>query len=499
MAEEGEAVDAVAPVVTPAQAEQLNVDLFGHFENVFTAFLGETPERISSRGLSLVQAMRELGERMRGSTKLAAERTAAGESALQLLSAHYGASKNARLAAASGAAGMKFVLGGGSSNFGQSALAASRSMLLYCDTLLIPDPVLPWVEVSRREERFPTARILENLFQVLQLAPLARAGLGHPAIIVFPSWEKSLEQDDERTRDMQEAMIFNFFSHFLDAKLEDLSEVFAFADSHPGRLLEAVRKHRLFIAQGGTGAEDLPEAIASQRRSWKTSRSEEFYTNHLRDLPDAKVVALAIVERLGTQFHASDNAESLRASPLFSLPAQWHYFCLLQRAASDAVPELGSPLTAAGITQPSLRWLGNIPVPELVELRRHAENEKFRERIASYVATLGDVSVEEAPRVSAEVERSVMALLVEHQNEVRRITDELAQKHGATAVMSWLTFAASFATFSPYLPVFVTAPAALGLIAKYASEKVTELTKLNQHRRTLLGCLAAAARESTGD
>jgi hypothetical protein len=46
---------------------------------------------------------------------------------------------------------MKLVLGG-SSRFLESQLNAVRQLLLYADTVLIPDPILPWIEVDRSEE-----------------------------------------------------------------------------------------------------------------------------------------------------------------------------------------------------------------------------------------------------------------------------------------------------------------------------------------------------------
>src|SRR6266567_2770298 len=59
--------------------------------------------------------------------------------------------------------GMKLVLGGGS-RFTSSLLASVRKMALYADTILIPDPVLPWLEVDRTEERFRHATCFKQSF-----------------------------------------------------------------------------------------------------------------------------------------------------------------------------------------------------------------------------------------------------------------------------------------------------------------------------------------------
>jgi hypothetical protein len=217
------------------------------------------------------------------------------------------------------------------------------------------------------------------------------------------------------------------------------------------------------------------------------------YLELVRRASDAEFVAASTIERLAPQFHATDNAESLRAAPLFSLPVQWHYFRLLQRA-SGLEPELSSSTanTAAAITQDSLKWLGNVPFPELVELRRRMENVHFRSKIGEYVAVLGDAANADGTRVAREVERGIAALLVEHQSEVRRIAEEYECKHTTTMVMSWLTLAASFAPMLPFEPALVTGAGAVALLGKYLGEKGAELRHQAQHRRTLLGALAAA-------
>src|SRR5207249_431585 len=118
-----------------------------------------------------------------------------------------------------GLGGMKLVIGG-TAWFKPTTLQAVRSMALYADTLLVPDPVLPWFEKERPEERFQLVAPLEAVFLMLHLKPLIDADLPHPAILIFPSWEKTLETRDEITRDGIGRIILDFFSHYLDTSFE---------------------------------------------------------------------------------------------------------------------------------------------------------------------------------------------------------------------------------------------------------------------------------------
>jgi Ca2+/Na+ antiporter len=257
-----------------------------------------------------------------------------------------------------------------------------------------------------------------------------------------------------------------------------------------------VSKKNLFIAPGGTGAEELGGAIARQREEWRQFRATEL-SARLSQISDGEVVALAICERLGPQFHILDNAEALRASPLFSLPVHWHYFRLNQQASqSDAEKGGLSPATLNMIEAMNNRrfhWLGNVPIDALAEMRKRGENEKFRARLRKYADELGNVSDAELQSVVAELGRGLSAMLAEHEGEIQSIAQEYAQRHVQTAVGAWITLAASFLPFFPAL----TPVAGLTVGAKYFAEKASEILKVRQKRRSFMGMLAAAAKEQS--
>ena len=61
---------------------------------------------------------------------------------------------------------------GGSSRFLETQLNAVRKSLLLTDIVLIPDPILPWIEKERAEERFTNIRMIEAVFFILHLREL---------------------------------------------------------------------------------------------------------------------------------------------------------------------------------------------------------------------------------------------------------------------------------------------------------------------------------------
>src|SRR5262249_14195472 len=119
---------------------------------------------------------------------------------------------------------------GGSSAFPEAAFDGYKKIALYADTVFVPDPVLPWLEINRPHDQFQMVRLLEACHDLLRLRPIVDSHLPYPAVIVFPSWEKSLEENDEFTQDGIGELALSFFSHYLGARFEDESEIIEFLD-----------------------------------------------------------------------------------------------------------------------------------------------------------------------------------------------------------------------------------------------------------------------------
>lgn len=83
---------------------------------------------------------------------------------------------------------------GGSSRFLETQLNATRKSLLITDMVLIPDPVMAWLETSREHEKFKLVQLLQAVYFILHLKDLLSEDFDLPPFIVFPSWEKSLEE-----------------------------------------------------------------------------------------------------------------------------------------------------------------------------------------------------------------------------------------------------------------------------------------------------------------
>lgn len=391
--------------------------------------------------------------------------------------------------------GLSFVLGG-SSRFGESQFDSVRKVTLYADTTFIPDPILPWIEDPRAEERFRNVLCLETAFALLQLKPLADADLPYPAVVVFPSYEKSLEKLDTTTQKGIDELTLGILSIYLGRRFTTLAELVSFTATNEGDFLSAIDRHHLYVAPGGEVGQPLQEALEVYLDTIKEWRSDE-NLSIVSNLSRGTLALNALMERITPQFHLLENAEEMSSCPMVCLPSHWHYYSLAckffeQRLRAQGVLDERTINTVRSINQPELKWLGNIPVEALVELRQNNENEEFRKALKDRISELHGAALNDLNRITSEVSRSIASLLAAHVKQTADIEGKYQSKYRNIAIGSWVTLAASLV---PALAPVVGPIAPLAIGRKYLDTKLKEREERAKAARSLMGVLAAAKEE----
>ena len=228
-------------------------EFFGILEEFFRHATGSTVTEFGT--------IDTFGDRIRASApSLAARAPDAYDFASKSLAQFYEKNQLTLFTEAKRIAGLKLVLGG-TSRFGQSQLSSVRKMLLYADTILIPDPVLPWLEVARSEERFRRIWLLQTAFTLLHLKPLIDADLPYPAVVLFPSYEKSLEDRDLVTQRGIRRLAAGILSSCLGKELGDGEELERYVVGNQAVFMNLVENHNLYIAPGGEVGQPLSVAL----------------------------------------------------------------------------------------------------------------------------------------------------------------------------------------------------------------------------------------------
>src|ERR1019366_5135161 len=168
---------------------------------------------------------------------------------------------------------------------------------------------------------------LQAAHTLLQLKPLIDADLPYPALVVFPSWEKLLEDNDPHTQ-LVDRLTADVFARFVDPGIETIDEAVEFVKTQPDRFIAQAESSKLIVSPGGAIGATAANSIVQYDKEMETWRSAEWMKEFRRLSPAAKLFQL-VVERLGPQFHLLENSEEMNAHPLISVEQQAHYFNLV--------------------------------------------------------------------------------------------------------------------------------------------------------------------------
>lgn len=386
--------------------------------------------------------------------------------------------------------GMNLLIGGGS-GFHQTHMDAVSTAILYSDTIMIPDPVLPWIESNREEERFANIRLLEAVHAILQLKPLVDADLPKPAIAVFPSWERTLLANDKTTQEGIWQMVADTISNSIQIPSLSIDDVYKYSDRNPERFCELVEQHHLVIAPGGSINDTLPDALTQYQNKFLLWNSEEFVKKYSA-LPINRKIIYNIYERISPVYHLLENAQELNGNPLIPIEQQAHYYRLVSQSHNANLERLDiiDPKTTALINamgSKRLQWLEGIPVDTLAMLRMDLENVTFRKRLTDAVSRLHESEISNINRVTSEVSHEIEMAIGEYNKSARQIQQKYDNKHLQTFGVAAI---ALFVSLFPMLaPIFGGLPA-LGPGIKYINDKMDEHKEKHTLSHSLMGVLA---------
>lgn len=466
----------------------------------FFRILAEFFQRATGTTPELFAKPRAFGDTVRATAQTIAPRSLEAFSWFEkTLRSHYNALGVQPFADARSLRGVKTVLGG-TSRFQGPQLASVRKMALYVDTVLIPDPILPWFEEERREERFRHVLLLETVFWLLRLKPLVDVDAPRPPVIVFPSWERQLELKDEITQTRQRQLFNTVVAAHTNIRTETFDELLDYVRERPSEFMEAVDSARIFWAPGAESVEPLQVALDRYRAhnsEWRSGQwIEQFDT-----LPPGVFLLNALLERVGPLYHLLENADELTAQPMLCLDAHWFYYeqvaTSLQSqltAGNHLAPQTVAKIKALQSTE--VAWLERVPIEGLAKLRADGANETFRRRLDDWTVALHGAAVTDLDRVTSEVAAGLRGLLHEHARDIEKIRGDCQTKHKQTLTSAAVGLAAIFLpTLAPYLGSAVP----LGLLTKYSWDKIAEKSALNRAARSLTGILAKAESDPEDD
>lgn len=466
---------------TVASETQIKHPPVAAIQKEFFEILNEFFRRATGVSAEEFAPMDSFGERISGEARDLGQRGAEAYSyAHQALGAFYRRFGLHILKEAKSLGGLKVVLGG-TSRFGETQFDSVRKMLLYADSVLIPDPILPWIESRRREERFRNVLLLETAFVLLHLQPLVDTEFSSPLVLVVPSFEKSLEERDPQTQAEIGGLASRVLSHFLEQTFDGLYDLQSYVVDSETAFMQAVDKQALFVAPGGEVGQPLEEALEQYENDIKRWRSKG-HQAMMASLPKGLLLLNGLIERFAPLYHLLENANGLSSCPLIPLRAPWHYYSLISQFLAEQLllrGDIDAQTTAMlrSMNDPKRRWLGNIPITQLLELRLNKANEQFRMNLQQSVSKLHQASLKDLKGVVASVCREIVSLFAAHDEKILEIQEAYKSRYKDFTVKDCVTPAA--AVLPALAPV-------VGLSDRWTSDE----KQRDEPGRSLLGILA---------
>jgi hypothetical protein len=319
------------------------------------------------------------------------------------------------------------------------------------------------------------------------------AQLPYPAIMIFPSWEKLLEEKDPHTQEGINRLISDVTARFIDPKLENISDVFELARNNPDHFIEAMEKNHLIVAPGGAIGQTARDALQLYEEHVERWRAPEYKTKFKHFLHSEKLLIL-FIERMTPHYHLVENAEELHAQPLLSIGQQAHYFNLVSQTNIFRLEKLGlvdskESSIVKSFSSGRLNWLSQLPMDALVEIRKNNENSEFRKRLDGAVSKLHESALQDIGVVTAEICSEIDHAIADHNREMGEINSKYNQKHIKIAGAAAL---ASTAALVPSLAPYLGAALPLAVATKFAWDVWDRRTEKRKKSKSLMGFLASS-------
>jgi hypothetical protein len=311
--------------------------------------------------------------------------------------------------------------------------------------------------------------------------------------LVFPSWEKPLEEHDSHTQQGINQLVADTLARFVDAGIEAYADAIDYAKKRPEQFSQAVEKYQLIVAPGGNVGAPLAESLAQYEQEIDRWRSRD-WISQFHSLPSATKLILLLTERIAPQFHVLENSAELTAHPLLSVEQQAHYFKLISQTNSERLSKLGlltgqTDALIKSLGSKRFGWLSRVPVDALIELRRNGENLAFRRMLEGAIGHLHSSAIEDTDKVAAEVCLEIDHAIVEHQRLIRDIDSKYSQKHIKTAGAA---LGATVCVLVPSLAPYIAPALPFAIAAKFGWDAWDKRVEKQKQAKSLMGVIATA-------
>lgn len=323
---------------------------------------------------------------------------------------------------------------------------------LYFESIIVPDPLLrvarlPDGTVKTRDYYFLKYSIAHVMLKNVYLAEV------YPPLAILEGDVEHEGDNSKKNATIAELDCVLLTNDLYGKTLENFTEVqdfFAKFGSVREAIAEAQKPELLYWD------EDTPSDPLQQ---WETNIKRSNIDWKLQDLPQMRGAGLLLFTILGRMIQANSvmfGASVYDANPLIMAPVSFHWLNWKNRVnrnliAQNVTPgtDLNLALTNALLSK-ELKWLTNVPIDALIELRKKGRLSELRSVISQETERLANSRVDNLEAISKQVDYNLLSALEKHQDEIEKLDKTLRSE----LLFSGPTFLLAVASaLQPWFPV----------------------------------------------
>ncbi|MCW4019237.1 MAG: hypothetical protein NWF00_11265 [Candidatus Bathyarchaeota archaeon] len=302
-----------------------------------------------------------------------------------------------------------------------------RKTALYADTIIVKDDVLTALSGWKNnflESRFAFSYLTQTVIDNLALEKLFLPNSDQQICALSPSFwwfAKKNNLFDETSNIALESTVL-FASHVFGKKFQNIEDLQKFLSSIRSwnEFLRLAVNHRIITNPNGTqmSNEDFRNMQISNQTGFIGSTTFSVYETILRSPNSSITMDLMYMGRL----------RSVLAS---NLKGQWNHLSWLIRNQNEEIREkLGKQalskdeLVINALQQKELKWLGNVPIEKIEEIREKGELQELRTLLNQNIKELENSKDEEFLEVGCQVKYNIEQAMKKHAADTKNLNEK---------------------------------------------------------------------------
>ncbi len=372
-----------------------------------------------------------------------------------------------------------------------------KKTCLYSDTVIISDDTTNTLMSGPEGQNVPLCMfsgIVNNAINLLAIENLFTSDTTPPICVLAPplAWLSKKQEFNAQLSNLQTSELLTFSSELFARQFDTIQQLKTFLSTIPNfnHFSKLLAKPELLIRP--TGERSCKYDFARIKENLKLSMGKE-YTE------PAFYYHVLYIHKLSI---SGDLLTYGKYRPVFATDFQgiWQRLMLTIKRDNENINEIEKckfvkeQLIIGSLQQEELKWLGNVPINKLKELRERGELEDLRALIGNNIGNIEKVSDEDFFEVGKQVRYNIDTALRKHSAEIQDLNEKYRKKYnlnvGSAIVTGTLGFLAAV-----YPPLAVaSAIVGGGSIVKTYEDYIQKRESLEELKRKSVAMLFDAKR-----